>query len=225
MESGSVLIVLLVLLSQFIGVGANPTHLPPPYDKVDPLPFNPHGWFFDSNRIGLERLIKIRQIKIVVEVGSWLGKSTRHIAKKLPEDGIVYAIDHWRGSSNEDNSAFDMQNLYRQFLSNVIHANLTHKIIPLRMSSLDAAKILKVIPDLVYVDASHDFESVYSDLQAWFPFVKGHGILCGDDYYWGENLPVKHAVDLFAEENKLIVHDMGWFWYYEEKDLLPKKKA
>ena len=207
-----------------MGLGASPTHLPPPYDSVDLLPFNSHGWMLDSNRVGLEKLIHTRRVKIVVEVGSWLGTSTRHIASNLPEGGVVYAIDHWLGSP-EHQDMEELPNLYRQFLSNLIHANLTHKIIPLRMSSLEAAKTLEVIPDLVYVDAGHDFDSVYSDLQAWFPFVKGHGILCGDDYYWGavEDLPVKRAVDLFAKENNLIVRDMGWFWYYEEKDLLWSK--
>jgi hypothetical protein len=173
-----------------------------------------------GNRVNIEKLIKKRQVKVVVEVGSWLGASTRHIANMLPEDGVVYAVDHWLGSPNEDNSAYDIPNLYTQFLSNVIHTNLTHKIIPLRMSSLEAAKTFTVKPDLIYLDATHDFENVYADLQTWFPFVKGHGILCGDDYYWKDDL--KRAVDLFAEENNLVVHDMGWFWYYEEKDLLPQ---
>jgi len=194
--------------------------LPPPYDAVDMMPFNPQGWY--RNGPSLEWLIRRANAKVVVEVGSWLGLSTRHIAKTIPEDGVVYAIDHWLGSPNEDNSVFDMPNLYRQFLSNVIHENLTHKIIPLRMSSAEAARILDVKPDLIYIDATHDFTNVMLDLILWYPFVKGHGVLCGDDYFWGHDHdrgggPVKRAVDVFARENNLTVRDDGWMWYLEER--------
>lgn len=189
--------------------------LPPPYDTVDLMPYNPQGWY--ANGPSMEYLLKRTNVKTVIEVGSWLGLSTRHIASTIPDDGVVYAVDHWEGSPNEDNSGFDMQNLYRQFLSNVIHANLTHKIVPLRMSSAQAAAILKIKPDLVYIDATHDYNGVYADINLWYPFVKGHGVLCGDDYNWGYESSVKRAVDRFAQENNLIVHDDGWFWYYEEK--------
>jgi predicted O-methyltransferase YrrM len=189
--------------------------LPAPYNTVDVMPFNPQGWY--RNGPSMEWLIRRAKAKTVIEVGSWLGLSTRHIAKTLPEDGVVYAVDHWLGSPNENNSQFDMPNLYRQFLSNVIHENLAHKIVPLRMNSLEASQALKHIkPDLIYIDATHEFTNVMLDLIMWFPYVKGHGVLCGDDYYWGHDYPVKRAVDTFARENNLIVRDDGWMWYIEE---------
>jgi hypothetical protein len=189
--------------------------LSPPYDTVDVMPYNPQGWY--RNGASMEWLIRRTNVKVVIEVGSWLGLSTRHIAKTLPEGGVVYAVDHWLGSPNENNSMFDMDNLYRQFLSNTIHEGLTHKIVPIRMSSVEAARTLKIKPDLIYLDATHDFTSVMHDLILWYPFVKGHGVLCGDDYYWGD-WPVKRAVDTFAKENNLIVRDDGqWMWYLEEK--------
>ena len=189
--------------------------LPPPYDTVDVMTYNPQGWY--RNGPSMEWLIRRANVKVVIEVGSWLGLSTRHIARTIPEDGVVYAVDHWEGSPNEDNSMFDMANLYRQFLSNVIYENLTHKIIPMKMSSMEAARTLKIKPDLIYIDATHEFSNVMLDLILWFPFVKGHGVLCGDDYYWGHDWPVKRAVDTFARENNLIVHDDGWLWYLEER--------
>ncbi|HSW87043.1 MAG TPA: class I SAM-dependent methyltransferase [Rhabdochlamydiaceae bacterium] len=209
-----------LVLSFLVSLVSYADSFPSPYDSVDLLSFNPQGWY--RNGPSLEWLIRRSNVKVVIEVGSWLGLSTRHIAKTIPEDGKVYAVDHWLGSPNEDNSVFDIPNLYRQFLSNVIHENLTHKITPVKMSSIEAASFLKNIkPDLVYIDATHEFNNVLLDLILWFPFVKGHGVLCGDDYYWGHEYPnggpVKRAVDTFARENNLIVRDDGWMWYLEEK--------
>jgi predicted O-methyltransferase YrrM len=186
-----------------------------PYDTVDVMPFNPQGWY--QNSAPMERLLKAKQAKTVVEVGCWLGLSTRHIARTIPEDGIVYAVDHWLGSPNEDNTSYDIDNLYRQFLSNVIHEKLTHKIVPIRMASVDAAETLKVVPDLVYIDATHAYNTAYQDMTLWFPFVKGHGTLCGDDFLWGDDLPVQRAARRFAEKHNLILHSDGWFWWMEER--------
>ena len=55
------------------------------------------------------------------------------------------------------------------------------------MASVEAARTLKVKPDLIYIDATHDFTNVMHDLIIWYPFVKGHGVLCGDDYYWAHD--------------------------------------
>ena len=160
---------------------------------------------------------KKHNVKTVIEVGCWLGASTRSIARLIPEDGKVYAIDHWKGSAEHQTvHAHKLPTLYEQFLSNVIHEKLTHKIVPIRKSSLEAAQECKVMPDLIYLDASHDEKSVYEDLVAWWPFVKGRGILCGDDY-WRSGDPVGKAVRRFAKENGLRVEGYRWFWVLWEK--------
>jgi predicted O-methyltransferase YrrM len=53
----------------------------------------------------MTRLINHYPIKTVIEVGTWMGGSTRHIAELLPEDGIVYGIDTFAGSKAEKNAA------------------------------------------------------------------------------------------------------------------------
>lgn len=195
------------------------SELPEPYRSVNPLlPFEPHGWYQNSSQI--ELLIRSRPIRTVIEVGSWFGASTRHIASLLPPGGKVYAVDHWKGSAEHQPGAPfwhpALPYLYEQFLSNVIHANLTHVIIPVRMNSLEAAKALAhVKPDLIYIDASHDFDSVLADLRAWYPLVKGHGILCGDDWRSGHTLT--KAIIIFAEEQNLTIHISGVFWQFVEK--------
>ncbi len=195
----------------------------PEYKKLKTFfPFNSHSFFSEDNATSLSFLISKFKCKTIIELGSWLGASTRHIAKCLPEDGLIYAIDHWKGSTEHNNSDRTdlyqlLPTLYDQFLSNCIHSKLTHKIIPKKMTSLDAAKTLKLKADLIFVDAGHDEKSVYQDLVAWYPHLKKDGILCGDDWFWNQtpnkSYSIQEAVNRFAKEKKLYIEIYGSsFW-------------
>lgn len=198
--------------------------LPYPYNQMqEVLPYDGSGWYINAEP--MQALIQKRHAKVIVELGAWLGQSTRHIASVIPQDGVVYTIDHWKGN---DEVQLTHQNvlphLYEQFLSNVIHAGLTHKIRPISLLTLQAADVIEqagIVPDLVYLDASHDEESVYADLAAYFPLVRGHGVLCGDDWGWGgeaAGFPVRRAVERFAKENHLKIEvPNGWFWILTEQ--------
>jgi len=186
------------------------SQLPPPYNQVHLMSYNLQGWYADCNRHAIKNFIKTRNIMTIVEVGSWLGLSTHHMAKLLPQGGKVYAIDTWEGSPEHQGNPI-LDTLYDQFLSNVIHAHLTDKIIPVRMDSITASQTLNVIADLIYIDANHSYECCYADCNAWFSHVKSRGILCGDDWGWPG---VKQAVQQFTQENNLQVHVEGEvFWW------------
>lgn len=211
----SLLLFLCATVSSLFAIDVS--QLPEPYKNARLMPFNSHGWHGNGHL--LEELIRKHNVKTVVEVGSWMGLSTRDIATMLPEGGIVYAIDTWNGSPEEfhDPSVLAspevLATLYDQFLSNVIHTNLTHKIIPIHMESCKAATIFSDHPDLIYIDGCHTYEAVLQDLEAWWPFVKESGILCGDDYY--NSSGVSRAVTEFALTNTLHVIVTGNFWYIE----------
>jgi hypothetical protein len=55
--------------------------------------------------------------------------------------------------------------------------------------------------DLVYIDASHIYESVKADLNDYLPKLKSTGLMCGHDYFTYSNFGVMQAVDEFLEEN------------------------
>lgn len=157
--------------------------MPEPYRSICDLPFDGHGWFMNGPQI--HTILKETQPKVGIEIGSWLGASTRDIALNMPEDAILYAVDTWLGSQ-ELAHLLDprLPHLYQLFLSNVKHTGLTNKIIPVRMTSLEAAKALNVKADFIYIDASHDEEDVYNDICAWTPHLNESGVICGDDWGW-----------------------------------------
>src|SRR5262245_3692751 len=107
-----------------------PDPYPAIYENVELMPFNDHGWY--PNAGYFERLVKEHDIKTVVEIGSWLGCSTRHLASLLPPDGKVYAVDHWQGS--EEHFHMDVRTwiptLYQQFLRTLCMQGLQTKSSP-----------------------------------------------------------------------------------------------
>jgi len=90
--------------------------------------------------------------------------------------------------------------LYETFLVNCWEER--EQIIPLRMTTLDALQLLareNVSPDLIYIDAAHDFESVLEDVRTcrkMFP----KAALVGDD--WAAE-GVRRAVETVVKEEEL----------------------
>src|SRR5262249_30070368 len=88
------------------------------------------------------------------------------------------------------------------------------------MTSLEAAKLLPgatnhattPVLDFVYLDARHDYESVYADLNAWGDRIKPGGIFCGHDYLdctIGDTVfGVKPAVQLWARQHGYPLTDI-----------------
>lgn len=117
----------------------------------------------------------------VVEIGSWKGRSTCALLSAC--DGMVTAVDHFKGSTGELGSTHAeavTQDIYTQFMKNVGEfPNLS----VLRMSSNEAADIFENRSvDMVFIDGDHEERAVYRDLIAWIPKCKR--LLCGHDSNW-----------------------------------------
>jgi predicted O-methyltransferase YrrM len=198
-------------------------NLPAPYNQLKTLhPFEmpwksgpPAEKFSDFEQAPfLEKILKNLDAKVVIELGSHWGGSAIYIAQCLPEEGKLYSVDHWDAPPDlwdlpPYNRGIPSPHVgyYTKFLSNIVHAGVADKVIPLRMSTREAVTFFienKIAPDLIYVDASHDEVSVYEDIQTYFPLIKEHGIMCGDDWDFPEKT-VEKAVRRFAEENHLNI--------------------
>ena len=189
------------------------------YNHIELLPFDGQGWF--HNAVALGALIDEIQPKVVIEVGSWLGQSTRWIANQCLvyhsnlRDVRVLAVDTWRGSPQESVHMQDprLPTLFQRFLSNTIHAGLQDVIVPIRMESTEASQALKVEADLIYIDAAHDEDSVYDDIMNWFCKLKPGGVMCGDDITWPS---VERAVRRAAADTGLndfqVYRQSPMFW-------------
>ena len=170
----------------------------------DPLKDFPHtnfatdlqGWH--SQHPYLVRAMREAHPKIVVEVGVWKGASVVTMAKelqRLQQDAVVIAIDTWLGSSEhylwdkflpDLDFEFGYPRLYHKFAANICNQGLQDYVVPLPLDSINAFQLLKakdIRPDVLHIDAGHDYLSVMADLKAWWPQLTPGGVLIGDDYF------------------------------------------
>ena len=126
-----------------------------------------------------------------VEVGAWKGKSAAYMSVEIinaKKDIEFYVVDTWEGSSEHKDNP-ELQELFHIFTENM--KPVDNYYIPMRMTSLEAAtKFEDASLDFVFIDASHEYEHVKEDLNAWYPKIKSGGILAGHDFYpdqpnWG----------------------------------------
>jgi hypothetical protein len=145
-----------------------------------------------------------RQAERIIEVGVWKGRSTRVLADNTP--GRVWAVDHWRGIPGSDQHAqlyseVDTRGpdaLFDEFCANLADHLAEGRVIPVRMSSLEAAAALLqehgAVFDLVFIDADHSLKACAADIAAYGELVAPGGTLAGHDYS-GRWPGVRRAVD------------------------------
>lgn len=172
------------------------------YEKIE-------GWF-DNNDVALyeEMVSSAKDGAFFVEIGCFKGRSTVAMCELIEKHNkkiSFFAIDHFKGSWEHQNDP-TVKDLFKIFLENTKRHNERFMIIP--QPSEQAAHIFENNSlDFVYIDASHDYESVKQDLQAWYPKLKIGGTIGGHDYEWGG---VKQAVDEFANENGKQIKRYGY---------------
>jgi predicted O-methyltransferase YrrM len=118
---------------------------------------------------------------VVVEVGSYQGRSTLAIAEGLEavSDSTLVAVDTFAGdpgwsdrtAPDEGRAIFDRNTAQVSFLR-VIQGE----------SVAAAEQVTDASVDWVFIDALHDYRSVRNDIRAWARKLKPGGLMSGHDY-------------------------------------------
>jgi hypothetical protein len=149
----------------------------------------------------------------IVEVGSFLGRSTIAMASHTP--GLVYAIDDWYGPRDLDGiSDEERLTLFDEFLRNT-------EGLPVRVIRCDHADSAKFPvewlrgsdsdkPDMIFIDGSHLYDDVCRDIELWKARLRPDGLLCGHDR---EIVDVRMALDDKLPDWKPAPgHSSLWYW-------------
>lgn len=192
-------------------------------DTPPAVPLSDHGWFQRGSRDYLRDAIA-GQRKVIVELGSWVGQSTRWLAEHTDASSYVIAIDTWRGSEEHPVIAtpgspnYDpevarlLPILHETFLANLWHHR--NRVIPIQNTTVVGmveVKAAGVCPDVLFVDADHSTAGVLDDLYTGFTLFDDfkRTVVVGDDWLWSS---VRQAVEQFAAAQGFKVESTDNAW-------------
>lgn len=168
------------------------------------------------------------------EVGVAKGRFSKHLCVYCPKLKL-YCVDAWElfNGCTHGETKEGMEKLYLNAKARL--ASLNCQIV--RDWSANAVKrFANESLDFVYIDAEHDYDHVYEDIQGWSKKVKKGGIVAGHDYitpkdilkklprstskdYNKTNYSAKRAVDTWVTKKKIkhlfvFTKDLAPSWFY-----------
>ena len=138
------------------------------------------GWLSNEEGELLYNLAKkCSKNGVIVEIGSWKGKSTIWLAKgsEAGENIPVFSIDHHNGSFDEEEktSTFDT------FMKNIENAEIKNIVNPIIKKSHEASIDFKKPINLIFIDGGHDYQTVKQDFDDWYNKLNNGGVMVFHD--------------------------------------------
>jgi len=112
------------------------------------------GWMTETELVWLAQQAAFRQK--IVELGSFLGRSTRALADNTP--GIVWAVDDWMGPRDFGEWEPEVSaGVFPGFMENMSDLIQSGKVLPVKRKHehLDVSSL--PIPDMVFLDGHHTY--------------------------------------------------------------------
>jgi len=186
-------------------------------------------WYNDAGarREIFDQCIKRINPSIIIEVGSFVGESAIHMAKLIKAqqrdcailcvDTWCFGFDHFLGAREKIRPHFGRPDLYYKFVANVIANDCQDVIVPFAIDSINGARIIKwlgLVPNLIYVDASHEQGDVRRDYEAYWHLLPPNGGMLVDDLTgwfpgvvadWNEFITHHNLIPVIAEGEKALV--------------------
>lgn len=163
----------------------------------------------------------------IVEVGTYLGRSLcflESIVRESRKPFRVIGVDHCLGSGPEGphNADYHVEKVQEGggTLAGLLHNNIREcgyadSITVIICGSTIAATLFPQESLVaVFLDASHDYDSVRRDINAWKPKIIQGGMLCGDDM----GIPGQSDTELIWPGVKKAVDECLPGWEYQPHD-------
>ena len=135
------------------------------------------GWMTEPELVWLAQ--RAQEHKRIVEIGSHLGRSTRALLDNT--DGVVYALDNWRGPVEAYYTKEEKGGFYQRFCENVAEHIASRKLTAIRGDHSELGRLFPYKADMVFLDGRHEYEGVKDDILNWQAKITPGGLLCGHD--------------------------------------------
>ena len=188
--------------TQFLA--AQDTRFAKAWEAAGPIP----GWFGQANAVAQFLVLAEIQPRVIVEIGSFLGKSTVFYATSLEIlglDGTVTAIDPHTGD-RQNLEALGISELpsFDMFRSHLLATGVTERVRALVATSHDASDGWTDPIDFLFIDGWHSYEAVIEDGHDWIPHVTDNGVIVFDD---ATRYPdVRRAIDDLAADGTIHLY-------------------
>ena len=142
------------------------------YQRLRALIADIPGWLTDEEGAALYELAKRCTGRgVIVEIGSWKGKSTTclGLGSKAGANVRIYAIDPHADYR------------FGEFKDNIERAGIADLVTPIQSLSQPAADDFHEPIELLFVDGSHEYEDVLEDFEKWVPKVLDGGFVAIHD--------------------------------------------
>ena len=184
-----------------------------PYLSID-------GWLTVNEAIELYELARSVPDRepVVVEIGSWQGKSTVVLGKGLKdkEGAALCCVDPFNAagdpSSEEDYRQRRNETgpvLRERFSDNLARNGVGGLVEVLQGYSHDVVKGFERPIDLLFIDGDHDYPSVLADFRDWTPMVVEGGLICMHDVGNPSHCGPQQVVDEELRQGHVVDVDDG----------------
>jgi hypothetical protein len=169
------------------------------------------GWMSDSELTWLGEQAK--ENRLILEVGSYHGRSTRALADNLVEGGMIFCVDPWNEIFYDDQSKICWRDptSYNSFLVNLHDKIESNSVYPFRGILADFPAIFKF--DFIFIDGDHRYSYVKDDLTRALNLLSKNGLIAGHDYIYNSWPGVKQAVNEVIGKPDFLV-DSIWIKKY-----------
>lgn len=135
----------------------------------------------------------------IVEIGSYVGKSTAYLASGAGDDVPIYAVDPWEQIDAHETWCQYCDHIHQptlaEFVDNLIAAGVGDRVTPMQGLSTEVAMRYDGPPiGLLFIDGDHAESAVIADFRAWKPHLAKRAVILFDDYAVTNNPGVARAV-------------------------------
>jgi predicted O-methyltransferase YrrM len=155
------------------------------FESIWEVSDNVPGWFNETNAVAIFAVLAELQPMRVVEIGSYMGRSTVFFGGSLREfgkGGRVTSIDPHSGD-RQHRESFGMAEIpsFDMFQTHIRLAGVEELVDPIVATSSETAKEWTEPFQFLFVDGWHSYDAVLADGREWLPMLSEDGVVVFDD--------------------------------------------